>query len=100
MQSKYEFIILIFGLIIFSSGDDGSNCPGDITLPLKISPDLSYFKKGDTILISSKINNLIFDKKTDKSYDASNYKFTPFIQLCTIDSPREYNEKSKINEVA
>ena len=89
-------IILSFSSCIF----DGPNCPGDITLPVTISPYKSYYSIGDTICITSKFHKMIYDLKTEKFYDASNYRFSPYIELFTIDSSSEYNSYSKINELA
>ena len=93
-------IILFFVILFFSCGDDGPNCPGDITLPVSINPYKPYYNVGDTISISSKFHKLLYDQKTEKYYDASGYRFSPYIELFTIDSSSEYNSYSKINELA
>lgn len=86
MKSKYLFKIFIIGFMIFSCGDDGSNCPGEIVLPISICPHRSYYNIGDTILITSKFNKLIFDKKTDRFYDASNFNFGPLASFYSLDN--------------
>ncbi len=79
-------IILFFVILFFSCGDDGSSCPGDMTLPVTISPYKPYYNIGDTITISSKFHKLIYDQKTEKFYDASGYRFSPIIVLSALDS--------------
>ena len=89
-------LILSFSSCIF----DGPNCPGDMTLPVSINPYKPYYNIGDTITISSKFHKLLYDQKTEKFYDASGYKFSPFVQLFAVDSSTEYNSYSRINELA
>jgi len=96
MKSLIAVILIGF---LFSCGDDGPNCPGDINLPVEITPFKLFYKIGDTIKISSKFYKLVYDYKTDEFYDATNYKFTPIIYMNTLDSAEEYNWKSKINEI-
>lgn len=81
-----QFIKIIIIIILSSCGDDGPNCPGDMILPIEISPYKFFYTIGDTITISSKFHKLIFDKKTDKFNDASLIRFSPFISLSQIDS--------------
>lgn len=97
----FKILIKFYILVLLSScGDNGSNCPGDMKLPIEIIPYKLFFNIGDTITLSSKFHKLIYDQKTDKYYDATNYKFSPFIQLFTLDSSAEYNSYSRINELA
>lgn len=81
-------VLIAFLLIVnlISCGDDGPNCPGDITLPVEISPYKLFYNIGDTISVSSKFYKLIYDKKTDKYYNASKYKFSPLISIYTLDN--------------
>ena len=76
------FVILSFSSCIF----DGPNCPGDIKLPVTISPYKPYYNIGDTITISSKFHKLLYDQKTEKFYDASGYRFSPSVDLSALDS--------------
>ena len=79
-------IILFFVILFFSCGDDGPNCPGDMTLPVSIYPYKPYYNIGDTITISSKFHKLLYDQKTEKFYNASDYRFSPIIELSALDS--------------
>lgn len=82
-----KFLIVFFLIInIISCGDDGPNCPGDMSLSIEISPYKPYYNIGDTITISSKFYKLIYDKKTDKFYNASTYNFAPIISLTSLDN--------------
>ncbi len=81
-------VIIAFFLILnlVSCGDDGPECPGDMNVPVEISPYKFYYNIGDTITVTSKFYKLIYDQKTDKYYDASNYKFSPLISIYTLDN--------------
>jgi len=79
-------LTLIALILITACGDDGPNCPGDLNLPIEIAPYKNFYNIGDTIIVKSKFNKLIYDNKTDKFYDASDYKFSPNIELLAIDS--------------
>ncbi len=94
-----SFVKFIFIFLLISCGDDGPNCPGDMFLPINIGPYKPYYNLGDKIVISSKFNKLLFDEKTNRFYDVSNYKFVPLISMNTLDSANDYNWKSKINEI-
>ncbi|MFN8279146.1 MAG: hypothetical protein U0V49_02580 [Saprospiraceae bacterium] len=94
------FPLSIILVLLYSCGDDGPNCPGDISLPVEISPFKPYYSIGDTVTISSKFYALIYDQKTEKFYNSINYRFTPIIYLNTIDSSDEYNWKSKVHELS
>ena len=91
-------IILFFVILFFSCGDDGPNCPGDMTLPVSIYPYKPYYNIGDTITISSKFHKLLYDQKTEKYYDASDYKFSPNIDFESIDSMYGPFEGSQIKK--
>ena len=91
-------IILFFVILFFSCGDDGPNCPGDMTLPVSIYPYKPYYNIGDTITISSKFHKLLYDQKTEKYYDASDYKFSPNIGFESIDSMYGPFEGSQIKK--
>ncbi len=95
MKSLFAFIIII---TLISCGDNGPNCPGDILLPINISPNKLFYNLGDTITISSKFHKLLYDQKTDKYYDASNYKFRPSISFLALDISDEKNVLSQVNE--
>ena len=92
-----SFVKFIFIFLLISCGDDGPNCPGDMFLPVEISPYKPYYNVGDTITFSSIIHKLIYDKKTDKFYDASNYSFGPIISVFSLDSINRYGFKSQVN---
>ncbi|MBK8153925.1 MAG: hypothetical protein IPK61_13400 [Saprospiraceae bacterium] len=94
---KYIFIS-IFLINIISCGDDGPNCPGDMTLPVSINPYKPYYNIGDTITISSKFHKLLYDQKTEKYYDASGYRFSPIIELSSLDSMYGTFEGSQIQK--
>lgn len=94
MNSFIKFILIF---LLISCGDDGPNCPGDMFLPVEISPYKPYYNIGDTITFSSVIYKLIYDKKTDKFYDASNYNFGPIISVLSLDSTNKYGFKSQVN---
>ena len=79
-------IILFFVILFFSCGDDGPNCPGDIKLPVTISPYKLHYNIGDTITISSKFHKLLYDQKTEKFYDASKYNIGPLVSLISLDN--------------
>lgn len=94
------FFLFIIILNLFSCGDDGRNCPGDIKLPIEIVPYNLFYSVGDTITLTSKFHKLIHDNKTDNFYDASFYRFSPYVQLFALDSSVEYNSYSRIKELA
>lgn len=83
MKYFFRFLIIFF---LFSCGDNGERCPGDMLLPIIVSPYKLYYNKGDTISISSKFHKLIYDEKTDKFYNASTYSFLPTISFYTLDN--------------
>ena len=87
-------LILSFSSCIF----DGPNCPGDMTLPVSINPYKPYYNIGDTITISSKFHKLLYDQKTEKYYDASGYRFSPIIELSSLDSMYGTFEGSQIQK--
>lgn len=93
--------LILFSLVLtvtISCRDDGSKCPGDILLPINISPYKSYYTLGDTIIIRSIFHKLIFDEKTDKLYDASKYNFRPAISFLSLDNTTESNVLSQVNQ--
>lgn len=87
-------------LNVISCGDDGPNCPGNISLPLWVSPYKPYYSIGDTIIISSRFHKLIYDSKTEKYYDASTYKFSPTVSIEYIDSANIPFKGSQIENIA
>ncbi|MEO6189506.1 MAG: hypothetical protein ABIO44_03150 [Saprospiraceae bacterium] len=92
------FKTIITILFLYSCGDDGPRCPGDIILPITIDEYKSIYAIGDTITISSKFYKLIYDKKTDKMYDASKYSILPIINFFKLDTTYEYSTDSYINK--
>jgi len=89
---------LIALILITACGDDGSNCPGDIELPISIKNYKTSYLVGDTIIITSKFYKYIYDKKTDKNYDATNYKFYPIIYLYDLNQLDDTSFYSKVHE--
>jgi hypothetical protein len=92
-----QIITLIVIISFCSCGDDGPNCPGDICIPVEISPYKSYYNIGDTITFLSIFNKLIYDAKTDKFYNASKYNFGPIISVFCLDSIKKYGYMSQVN---
>ena len=92
------FFLFIIILNLFSCGDDGPNCPGDMVLPVNINPYKEVYEIGDTIIVTSRFHKLIYDLKTEKLFDASKYNFSPKIEFHSLDSANGPYEGSQIEK--
>ena len=95
------FIFSFFAIFIFTFSsciktDEDCNIPGGVyefVLPFTLSPAQEIYHIGDTITISSFVNNPIFERKTGNYYTLENFKFymkNSIWYMDTIDNYKNY----------
>jgi hypothetical protein len=84
---KNFLIISLVGLSFLSSCRE--KCTSNVyywEIPTTFSPAKDTFNIGDTITISSKFNDMVYERYEGKDYKLVNYKFFPECKLIQIDS--------------
>lgn len=90
---KNKIILLILGLFLFESCikrdencDRISSGSYEFIMPFTLTPAQETYHIGDTIIISSTVNNPIYERKTGNSYTLDDFKFYLVSQLFFMDT--------------
>ncbi len=91
-----NIIIFLAFLLALSSCIKEENCNRtsggsyEFVLPFSLSPAQETYHIGDTITISSTVNNLVYERKTGNSYYLDDFKFYIINQIWLMDTIDNY----------
>lgn len=84
----WRYVVIIGSLVVFSckkNKECGFDGPYEFQLPVSFTPAVDTLHIGDTIFIESRFSNMVFERKTQKSYKLEAFSFYPQSDVRKVD---------------